>query len=55
MQPLIQVTYSMLEINLANNAEAYHRGDNTGWIPTCWEGIEMSVDILVSQVMIRMV
>lgn len=34
------------EINLANNAEAYARGEHTGWIPTCWEGIEMSVDIV---------
>ena len=34
------------EINLANNAEAYAGGKHTGWIPTCWEGIEMSVDIL---------
>ncbi|KAK5168144.1 uncharacterized protein LTR77_006712 [Saxophila tyrrhenica] len=34
------------EVNLANNAEAYHRGEHNGWIPTCWEGIEMSVDII---------
>ncbi|KAK3714504.1 hypothetical protein LTR37_007810 [Vermiconidia calcicola] len=36
----------LAEINLANNAEAYHRGEHTGWIPTCWEGIEMSVELL---------
>jgi hypothetical protein len=36
----------LAEINLANNAEAYHRGEHTGWIPTCWDGIEMSLELL---------
>lgn len=45
-QLIVDGPEQLVEINLGNNADAYNRGEHNGWIPTCWEGIEMSVDIL---------
>lgn len=33
-------------MNLANAAEAYRRGENPGWIPSAWDGIEKSIHLL---------
>lgn len=33
-------------MNLANAAEAFRRGENPGWIPSAWDGIEKSIDLL---------
>lgn len=36
----------LAEINLGNDAEAMARGEHPGWIPTAWDGIEKSVDLM---------
>lgn len=36
----------LAEMNLANGAEAFRRGDNDGWIPTAWDGIQKSIELL---------
>lgn len=33
-------------MNLAYAAEAFHRGENPGWIASAWDGIEKSIDLL---------
>lgn len=35
-----------LEMNLAYSAEAFRRGENPGWIPSAWDGIQKSIDLL---------
>ena len=36
----------LAEVNLANDAEAYAKGEATGWMATCWDGIEKSIDLI---------
>lgn len=33
-------------MNLAYAAEAFHRGENPGWIPSAWDGIQKSIHLL---------
>lgn len=34
------------ELNMANDAEAYRNGQHPGWMPTAWDGLCKSVEIL---------
>ncbi|CAK3736652.1 Hypothetical predicted protein [Lecanosticta acicola] len=36
----------LAEINLGNDAEAMSRGEHPGWIPTAWDGIEQSAELI---------
>lgn len=36
-------------MNLAYAAEAFHRGENPGWIPSAWDGIQKSIDLLAER------
>jgi hypothetical protein len=31
---------------MANDAEAYRKGEKTGWASTAWDGIQKSIDLL---------
>jgi len=33
------------EVSLAENAEAMRKGQHDGWFPTCWDGIEQTIDL----------
>jgi hypothetical protein len=35
-----------LEMNLAENAEAMAAGKHDGWEPTCWDGIQQSLEVI---------
>ncbi len=37
---------SFQEVNLANDAEAYRNGQHPGWIPTAWDGLCQSVELI---------
>lgn len=37
------------EVSLAENAEAMRAGKHDGWVSTCWDGIEESLDIVVEK------
>ncbi|EME46191.1 hypothetical protein DOTSEDRAFT_42739 [Dothistroma septosporum NZE10] len=39
----------LAEINLGNDAEAMSRGEHPGWIPTAWDGIEQSIDLIAEK------
>jgi hypothetical protein len=39
----------LAEVNLANDAEAYSKGEATGWMATCWDGIETSIDLIAEK------
>lgn len=34
-----------LEVNLASDAEAYRKGEKSGWIATTWDGIQNSIEL----------
>ncbi|EAA33181.2 DUF1446-domain-containing protein [Neurospora crassa] len=36
----------LAELNMANDAEAYRNGQHPGWMPTAWDGLCKSVEIL---------
>lgn len=34
------------EVNMANNAQAYQRGEHPGYEETAWEGIKQTIDVI---------
>lgn len=34
------------EVNMANNAQAYQKGDHPGYEETAWEGIKQTIDVI---------
>lgn len=39
----------ILEMNLAENAEAYKSGRHDGFVETAWEGLKESIDVIASR------
>ena len=39
----------LAELNLGNDAEAYTKGEHSGWCQTAWDGIEMSAELLAEK------
>ncbi|KAK4556572.1 hypothetical protein LTR86_006143 [Recurvomyces mirabilis] len=39
----------LAEVNLGNDAEAYAAGTHTGWIPTAWDGLQKSIDVIAEK------
>jgi hypothetical protein len=39
----------LAEMNLAENATAFHAGKHSGWEPTAWEGLELSLDAVAER------
>lgn len=39
----------LAEINLGNDAEAYRQGKHPGWLPTAWDGIEKSIELIAEK------
>ncbi|PPJ54771.1 hypothetical protein CBER1_04059 [Cercospora berteroae] len=39
----------LAEINLGNDAEAFTKGQHSGWCQTAWDGIEMSAELLAEK------
>jgi hypothetical protein len=39
----------LAELNLANDAEAFAKGEHTGWVQTAWDGIELSAEIVAEK------
>ena len=37
------------EINLGKDAEAYHKGEHPGWLPTAWDGIQKSIELVAEK------
>ncbi|EEY22248.1 conserved hypothetical protein [Verticillium alfalfae VaMs.102] len=40
---------SVLEVNIANNAEAYAQGKHPGYEETAWEGIRQAIDVIAEK------
>jgi hypothetical protein len=38
-----------VEMNIAENAEAYRNGNHDGWEPTAWEGLSTSLNALAER------
>ncbi|KAK0250279.1 hypothetical protein LTS09_014560 [Friedmanniomyces endolithicus] len=39
----------LAEINLGNDAEAYAAGQHEGWIPTAWDGLRQSIELIAEK------
>ncbi|RMZ68348.1 DUF1446 domain-containing [Pyrenophora seminiperda CCB06] len=39
----------LAEVSLAEDAEAVRNGRHDGWFPTCWDGIEQSLDVIAEK------
>ncbi|SMR43947.1 unnamed protein product [Zymoseptoria tritici ST99CH_3D1] len=39
----------LAEVNLANDAEAFVKGEHPGWCQTAWDGIELSAEIVAKK------
>jgi hypothetical protein len=39
----------LAEINQGNDAEAYHHGEHPGWLPTAWDGIQRSIELIAEK------
>lgn len=37
------------EVNMANNAQAYQRGEHPGYEETAWEGIKQTIDVIAEK------
>ena len=41
--------YKFIEVNMANNAEAYQKGQHPGYEETAWEGIKLTIDVIAAK------
>lgn len=42
--------YSLYEeVNMANNAQAFQRGEHAGYEETAWEGIKQTIDVIANK------
>ncbi|KAJ5788366.1 hypothetical protein N7457_003356 [Penicillium paradoxum] len=39
----------LAEVNMANNAQAYQRGEHAGYEETAWEGIQQTIDVIANK------
>ncbi|WPV28115.1 hypothetical protein CLAFUW7_04518 [Fulvia fulva] len=39
----------LAEINLGNDAEAMSKGEHPGWIPTAWDGLQQSIELIAEK------
>jgi hypothetical protein len=38
--------HTSVEVNMANNAHAYQKGEHPGYEETAWEGIKQTIDVI---------
>ncbi|KAF2769374.1 DUF1446-domain-containing protein [Teratosphaeria nubilosa] len=39
----------LAEVNLANDAEAFSKGEHAGYMPTAWDGLQKSIDLIAEK------
>lgn len=42
-------THSFIEVNMANNVQAYQRGEHPGYEETAWEGIRQTIEVIADK------
>lgn len=43
------VPHKSAEVNMANNAEAYQKGQHPGYEGTAWEGLKQTIDVIAAK------
>jgi hypothetical protein len=41
--------HTFLEVNMANNAQAYQKGEHPGYEETAWEGMKQTIDVIAAK------